>query len=141
MRNSSGREFCAGVFLCGSEMGRAFWCSTMTAERTNRFGGLRGVRRRGPPTESGVAVVEKIGSGKESSQCGTQPRALECERGLRCRLEGGATKAAGALAEGAQDRCASGTVSRRAELQVCGSGTLGGSAHGGGATCILMGRP
>ena len=44
----------------------------------------------------------------EAAECGAQPGALECERGLRCRLEGGATKSAGPLAEGAQDRCSSG---------------------------------
>src|SRR5579859_5519566 len=64
----------------------------------------------GPSTESRLAVVPEIGGGEGSSECGVQPGALECERGLRCRLEGGATKSAGSLAEGAQDRCASGTA-------------------------------
>jgi len=62
----------------------------------------------GPPSESCLAVVAEIGSGDGSSECGAEPGTLECERGLRCRLEGGATKSAGSLAEGAQDRCASG---------------------------------
>jgi len=61
-----------------------------------------------PPTGSGLAVVAEIGSGDGSSECGAQPGALECERALRCRLEGGATKSSASLAEGAQDRCASG---------------------------------
>jgi len=119
-----------------------------------------------PPTESGGAVVAEIGSGKGSSECGAQTEALEWERSLRCRLEGGATKAAGSLAEGAQDRCASGTVATGVELQLGGSGRVGGSdreadgfgcaqpgvavprargnasclsAQDGGATCILIG--
>jgi hypothetical protein len=62
----------------------------------------------GPPAESRLAVVAEIGRGKGSSECGAEPGTLECERGLRCRLEGGATKSAGSLAEGAQDRCVSG---------------------------------
>jgi hypothetical protein len=62
----------------------------------------------GPPSESCLAVVAEIGSGDGSSECGAQPGALECERALRCRLEGGATKSAASLAEGAQDRRASG---------------------------------
>ena len=62
----------------------------------------------GPPAESCLAVVAEIGRGKGSSVCGGEPGALERERGLRCRLEGGATKSVGPLAEGAQDRCASG---------------------------------
>ena len=53
-------------------------------------------------------VVEEIGSGDGSSECGAQPGAPERERGLRGRLEGGATKSAASLAEGAQDRRASG---------------------------------
>src|SRR5580704_16901961 len=64
----------------------------------------------GPPSESCLAVVAEIGSGDGSSECGAGPGELECERGLRCRLEGGATKSAGSLAEGTQDRCASGTT-------------------------------
>jgi hypothetical protein len=62
----------------------------------------------GPPAESCLAVVAEIGSDKGISECGAQPGARERERGLRCRLEGGATKSAGSLVEGAQDRCASG---------------------------------
>jgi hypothetical protein len=81
----------------------------------------------GPPAESGLAVVAEMGNGDGSSECGALPGALECERCLRCRLEGGATKSAGSLAEGAQDRCASGTVSPRPELQVFGSCTVAGS--------------
>src|SRR5580700_7702772 len=74
----------------------------------------------GPPSESCLAVVAEIGSGDGSSECGAEPGALECERGLRCRLEGGATKSAGSLAEGAQDRCASGTAAATgSELQAC----------------------
>jgi hypothetical protein len=46
MRNWSGREFCAGVFLCGSDMGRAVSFLTMTGVHTSRSGGLRGGRRR-----------------------------------------------------------------------------------------------
>jgi len=121
----------------------------------------------GPPTESGLAVVAELGSGRGSSECGAQLGALECERGLRCRLEGGATKAAGSPAERAQDRCASGTAAAiGAELEVAGSGTVVGSgrdadgfgfarpevvvpraggnascsfAHGGGTACIFIG--
>jgi hypothetical protein len=62
----------------------------------------------GPPSESCLAAVAEAGTGKGSSECGAEPGALERERCLRCRLEGGATKSAGPLAEGAQDRCASG---------------------------------
>ena len=62
----------------------------------------------GPPSESCLAVVAEVGTGKGSSECGALPRAPKRERGLRGRLEGGATKSAGSLAEGAQDRCASG---------------------------------
>jgi hypothetical protein len=121
----------------------------------------------GPPAESCLAAVAEIGSGDGSSECGAQPGALECERGFRCRLEGGATKSAGSLAEGAQDRCASGTAAATgAEQEVCGSGTVSGSdcevdglggaqprvavpragggasrlsAHGGGTTCVWIG--
>jgi hypothetical protein len=92
---------------------------------------------------------------------------LTCERGLRGRLEGGATKSAGSLAEGAQDRCASETAAPTgAELQAADSGAVGGSdrevdglggaqpgvavpqaggsasclsAHGGGTTCVWIG--
>src|SRR5579859_2032862 len=64
----------------------------------------------GPSTESRLAVVPEIGGGEGSSECGAQPGAVECERGLRCRLEGGATKSAGSLAEGAPDGCDSGTA-------------------------------
>src|SRR5580700_1807499 len=64
----------------------------------------------GPPSESCLAVVAEIGSGDGSSECGAEPEALERERGLRGRLEGGATKSAGPLAEGAQDGCVSGTA-------------------------------
>ena len=90
----------------------------------------------GPPTESGLAVVAEIGMGNGSSECGAEPGALECERGLRCRLEGGATKSAGSLAEGAQNRCASGTAATSAELQVGKSGTAGASdREAGGFEC------
>jgi hypothetical protein len=120
-----------------------------------------------PPSESRLAVVAEIGSGDGSSECGAEPEALERERGLRGRLEGGATKSAGPLAEGAQDGCVSGTAAgTEAELQVAGSGTVGGSdpevdglggaqprvavpragggasrlsAHGGGTTCVWIG--
>jgi hypothetical protein len=37
MRNSSCYGFCAGVFLCGSEMGRAVGFLTMTAAHNSRF--------------------------------------------------------------------------------------------------------
>jgi hypothetical protein len=121
----------------------------------------------GPPAESGLTVVAEMGNGDGSSECGALPRALERERGLRGRLEGGATKSAGPLAEGAQDRCDSGTAAAPgAELQVAGSGTVGDSdreadgfggaqprvavpragggasclsAHGGGTTCVCIG--
>ena len=85
----------------------------------------------GLATESGLAVVAEIGSGDGSSECGAEPGALECERGLRCRLEGGATKSAGSLAEGAQDRCASGTVAAAATWAVSGSGAIGDSDRDG----------
>src|SRR5579859_183954 len=81
----------------------------------------------GPSPESRLAVVPEIGSGEGSSECGALPGVLECERRLRCRLEGGATKSAGSLAEGARDCCPSGTVSPRPELQVSGSGAVGSS--------------
>jgi hypothetical protein len=47
MRNSSCRGFCAGVFLCGSDMGLAVGFLTMTAAHTSLFGVPRGGRRRG----------------------------------------------------------------------------------------------
>src|SRR5580704_13655258 len=55
----------------------------------------------GSATESGLAPVAETGCGNGSLECGARPGALECERCLRCRLEGGATKSAGSLAEGA----------------------------------------
>src|ERR1700719_4806528 len=79
----------------------------------------------GPPSDSCLAVVTEMGNGDGRSECGAEPGALECERSLRCRLEGGATKSAGSLAEGAQDRCASRTA-KGAELQDCGSDAVGG---------------
>jgi hypothetical protein len=91
----------------------------------------------GPPAESCLAVVAEIGSGDGSSECGAQPGALERERVFRCRLEGGATKSTGPLAEGAQDRCASGTAAATGdEVQVCESGTVGDEVlrEGGGDT-------
>ena len=82
----------------------------------------------GPPSESCLAALAEMGNGDGSSECGAEPGVPECERGLRCRLEGGATKSAGSLAEGAQDRCASGTAAATGdESQVAGSGTVGGS--------------
>src|SRR5580692_12768977 len=54
----------------------------------------------GPPSESCFAGVAEMGNGDGSSECGAEPGTLECERGLRCRLEGGATRSAGSLAEG-----------------------------------------
>jgi hypothetical protein len=121
----------------------------------------------GPPSESCLAGVAEIGSGKWSSVYGAEPGALECDRGFRCRLEGGATKSAGSLAEGTQDRCASGTAAATgAEQEVCRSVRAGGSdcevdglggaqpgvavpqagggasrlsAHGGGTTCVWIG--
>jgi hypothetical protein len=74
----------------------------------------------GPPSESCLAAVAEAGTGKGSSVYGGEPGELECERGFRCRLEGGATKSAGSLAEGAQVRCASGTAAATgSELQAC----------------------
>ena len=74
----------------------------------------------GPPSESCLAVVAEMGNGHGSSECGAESGALTCERGLRGRLEGGATKSAAWLAEGAQDRCASGTAAATgSELQAC----------------------
>jgi hypothetical protein len=121
----------------------------------------------GPPSESCLAVVAEMGNGDGSSECGAEPEALERERGLRGRLEGGATKSAGPLAEGAQDRCDSGTAATTgAEQEVCRSVAAGGSdretdglggaqpgvavpragggasrlsAHGGGTTCVWIG--
>jgi len=91
----------------------------------------------GPPSESCLAVVVEIGNGDGSSECGAEPGALTCERRLRGRLEGGATKSAACLAERAQDRCASGTAAATGdEVQVCESGTVGDEVlrEGGGDT-------
>jgi hypothetical protein len=102
----------------------------------------------GPPTESGLAVVGAIGSGKGSSECGAQPGGLECERGLRCRLEGGATKSPraglrvsglGAVGDSDRDGDELGGAQPGVAVPLARGNASCLSAQGGGAACILMG--